>query len=62
MKYRLKNRSFKSYFKKIFENSNLDWKTIYLLPHMLTVDSTNHVFQYKLLNKMILSCISELVF
>ena len=39
----------------------LDWKTIYLLPHILTVDTTNHVFQYKLLNKMILYGIYQLV-
>ena len=42
-----------SYFEKIFKNSNLDWKTIYLLPHITIVDTTIHVFQYKLLNNVL---------
>ena len=29
--------TFQSYFDMIFENSNLDWKTIYLLHHIATV-------------------------
>ena len=41
-----------SYFKKIFKNSNLHWKAIYLLPHIATVDTTSLVFQYKLLNNV----------
>ena len=32
-----------SYFKKNFKNSNLDWKAIYLLPHIATVDTTSLV-------------------
>ena len=39
-----------SYFEKNFKNSNLDWKTIYLLPRITTVDTTICVFQWKLLN------------
>ena len=42
-----------SYFEKIFKNSNLDWKTIYLLPSITTVDATIRVFQYKLLNNVL---------
>ena len=42
-----------SYFEKIFNNSNLDWKTIYLLPHIAAVDMTICVFQYKLLNNVL---------
>ena len=34
-----------SLFEKIFKNSNLDWKTLYLLPYIATVDMTIHVFQ-----------------
>ena len=34
-----------SYFEKIFKNSNLDWKAIYLLPRIATVDTTICVFQ-----------------
>ena len=33
-----------SYFEKIFKNSNFDWKTIYLLPRIATVDTTICVF------------------
>ena len=43
-----------SYFQKIFENSSLHWKTIYLLPRIATVDTTIRVFQYKLLNNVLL--------
>ena len=42
-----------SYFEKIFKNSNLDWKAIYLLPCIATVDTTIRVFQYKLLNNVL---------
>ena len=42
-----------SYFEKIFKNSNLDWKTIYLLPRIATVDTTIRVFQYKLFNNVL---------
>ena len=42
-----------SYFEKNFNNSNLDWKAIYLLPRIATVDTTIHVFQYKLLNHVL---------
>ena len=38
------------YYKNIFQNSNLDWKTIYTLPRIVTKDSRLRVFQYKLLN------------
>ena len=33
-----------SYFEKNFNNSNLDWKAIYLLPRIATVDTTIRVF------------------
>ena len=42
-----------SYFEKIFKNSSLDWKTIYLLSLIATVDTTIRVFQYKLLNNVL---------
>ena len=42
-----------SYFEKIFKNCNLDWKTIYFLPRIATVDVTIPVFQYKLLNNVL---------
>ena len=33
-----------SYFEKIFKKSNLDWRTIYLLPHISAVHMTICVF------------------
>ena len=42
------------YFEKILKNFNLDWKTIYLLLRIATVDTTIRIFQYKLLNNVLL--------
>ena len=39
-----KKHKSQSYFEKIFKNSNLDWKPIYLLPRIATVDTTIRVF------------------
>ena len=36
------------YYNFFFQNSNLDWKTIYVLPRIVTKDSRLRVFQYKL--------------
>ena len=33
------------YYKIFFQNSNLDWKTIYMLPRIVTKDSRLQVFQ-----------------
>ena len=41
------------YYKNVFQNSNLDWKTIYMLPLIVTKDSRLPVFQYELLNKVL---------
>ena len=41
-----------SYFEKSYKNSNLDWKTIYLLHRIATVVTTIHNFQYKLLSSI----------
>ena len=41
------------YYKFFFQNSNLDWKTIYMLPRIVTKDSKLQIFQYKLLNKVL---------
>ena len=40
------------YYQKKFSNSNLDWKTIYLLVRIVTKDSTLRAFQSKLLNNV----------
>ena len=41
------------YTKNVFQNSNLDWKAIYMLPCVVTKDSRLRVFQYKLLNNVL---------
>ena len=38
------------YYKNVFQNSNLDWKAIYMLPRIVIKDSRLRLFQYKLLN------------
>ena len=42
-----------SYFEKIFKNSSLYWKTIYLLSRIATVNTTIRAFKYKLLNNVL---------
>ena len=41
------------YYRNVFQNSNLDWKTIYVLPRIVTKDSIHRLFQYKLLNNVL---------
>ena len=43
----------KMYNKNVFRNSNLDWKTIYVLPRIARKDSRVGLFQYKLLNNVL---------
>ena len=45
--------SSQSHYKNVFQNSNLDWKTIYVLPRIVTKDSRLPIFQYKLLNNVL---------
>ena len=53
-----------SYFEKIFKNSNLDWKTIYLLPRIATVDKTMCVFStnYSVMFCFLIKCYIYLEF
>ena len=44
------SKSQRMYYKNIFQNSNLDWKNIFMLPRIVTKDTRLQVFQYKLLN------------
>ena len=37
----------------MFNNSNLDWKNIYLLLHIVTKDSKPGAFQFNLLNNVL---------
>ena len=41
------------YYKNVFQNSNLDCKTIYMPPRIVTKDSRLWVFQHKLLNNVL---------
>ena len=40
------------YFGKNFPNENFDWKKIYMLPRVVTVNSFQHNFQYKILHNI----------
>ena len=42
-----------TYFENLFLNFNLDWKSIYLLPRRVTLDTNLRMFQYKLLNNVL---------
>jgi len=37
----------------LFNDCNLDWEAIYLIPHVVTLDTKTKIFQYKLLNGII---------
>ena len=41
------------YYEGYFNNFDLIWKSIYLLPCMVTVDTKLKVFQYKILNNIL---------
>ena len=36
-----------------FHNYSLDWETIYLIPHVVTIDTNTRIFQYKILNRIL---------
>ena len=41
------------YFEKIFPNMKLDWRKIYILPRITTVNTYLRSFQYKILNNIL---------
>ena len=41
------------YFGKFFPNENFDWKKIYKLPRVFTINSSQCNFQYKILHNML---------
>ena len=41
------------YFKTLFPHLNLDWKLIYLLPRVLTKNTSLRAFQYNVLNNVL---------
>ena len=40
-------------YESLFNDQNLDWKEIYLIPHKITLDIRTRIFQYKLLNRVL---------
>ena len=38
------------YFEAFFENTTIDWKDFYLLPHMIPINTKRRPFQCKILN------------
>ena len=42
-----------AYFENIFQNENLDWNEIYILPRIITVNSSHRLFQYKILHNIL---------
>ena len=41
------------YFENLFENKNLDWSKVYLLPCLATIGTTLRSFQNKILNNVL---------
>ena len=37
----------------LFHNPDLDWETITLIPHVVTIDTYTRIFQYKILNRIL---------
>lgn len=40
-------------YNSLFDDQNLDWKQIYLIPHKVTLDIKTRMFQFKILNRII---------
>ena len=41
------------YFRRVFPNENFDWKKIYILPRLVTINSFQRNFQYKILHNIL---------
>ena len=41
------------YFADLFQNKDIDWKYVYLLPRRVTVDTNLRIFLYKILNNVL---------
>ena len=41
------------YFNELLKTGSLDWKQIYLLPRLVTLDSYSRSFQYKILKNIL---------
>ena len=42
-----------NYLNELFKSDSFDWKQIYLLPHLVSLDSYSRSFQYKILNNVL---------
>ena len=42
-----------TYFGKVFPNENFDWKKMYILPRVVTINSLQRNFQYKILRNIL---------
>ena len=42
-----------SYYEKLLETKNLNWKEIYILPRKVSVHTNLCIFQYKILNNIL---------
>ena len=49
----MKIPTLQQYFKTLFPHLNLDWKLIYLLPRVLTKNTSLRAFQYNVLNNVL---------
>ena len=45
--------SSQNYYQRLFQATSLDWKNIYILPRIVTLDTRFRTFQYKLLNNVL---------
>ena len=49
-----------SYYEKLLEKSNLNWREIFILPRKVSIDTNFRMFQYKILNNI--SFLNKLLF
>ena len=50
---RCKKPTSQSYFENYFKTDDFDWKKIYVIPRIVTVDTKQRAFQYKILNNIL---------
>ena len=47
------NTTSQSYFENYFKTDDFDWKKIYVIPCIVTIDTKQRAFQYKILNNIL---------
>ena len=50
---RCKKPTSQSYFENYFKTDDFDWKKIYVIPRIVTIDTKQRAFQYKILNNIL---------